>query len=59
MVVMHVALTIGKRQKAEKHIITDTLGLILVVVIHAANIHDSKGAIDVIGNLKGRFPRLR
>lgn len=56
---MHVALTIGKRQKAEKHIITDTLGLILVVVIHAANIHDSKGAIDVIGNLKGRFPRLR
>lgn len=56
---MHVALVVGERQKAEKHIITDTLGLILVVVIHAANIHNSKGAIDVIGNLKGRFSRLR
>lgn len=50
----------GKKTKGRKqHIITDTLGLILVVVIHAANIHDSKGAIDVISNLKGRFPRLR
>ena len=49
-----------KKTKGRKqHIITDTLGLILVVVIHAANIHDSKGAVDVISNLKGRFPRLR
>lgn len=47
--------TKGKKQ----HIITDTLGLVLVVVIHAANIHDSKGAMEVIGNLKGRCPRLR
>jgi putative transposase len=29
------------------------------VVIHAANIHDSKGAIPVIEGLKGRFPRLQ
>lgn len=50
----------GKKTKGRKqHIITDTLDLILVVVIHAANIHDSKGAVDVISNLKGRFPRLR
>lgn len=49
----------GKKTKGRKqHIITDTLGLILVVVIHAANIHNSKGAFDVISNLTGRFPRL-
>lgn len=48
----------GKKAKGRKqYIITDTLGLVLVVVIHAANIHDSKGAMEVIGNLKGRFPR--
>lgn len=50
----------GKKIKGRKqHIITDTLGLILVVVIHAANIHDSKGAVDVISNLRGRFPKLK
>lgn len=46
-----------KDEGKETHIITDTLGLVLVVVIHAANIHDSKGAMEVIGNLKGRFPK--
>lgn len=30
-----------------------------MVVIHAANIHDSKSAVDVICNLKSRFPRLK
>ena len=50
----------GKKTKARKqNIITDTLGLIQVVVIHAANIHDRKGSVDVISNLKGRFLRLR
>jgi putative transposase len=50
----------GKKTKGRKqHIITDTLGLILAVVIHAANIHDSKGAMTVIEGLKGRFPRLQ
>lgn len=39
--------------------ITDTLGLTLAVVIHAASIHDSKGAVDVISNLRGRFPKLK
>jgi putative transposase len=29
------------------------------VVIHAANIHDSKGAMTVMEGLKGRFPRLQ
>lgn len=50
----------GKKTKGRKlYIITDTLGLILVVDIYAANIHDSKRAMEVIGNLKGCFPILK
>lgn len=49
----------GKKTKDRKqHIITDTLGLILAEVVHTTNIHDSKKVVDVISNLKGRFPRL-
>ncbi|MDR2407844.1 MAG: IS5 family transposase, partial [Bacteroidales bacterium] len=49
----------GKKTKGRKqHIITDTMGLVLTVVIHAANVHDSKAALGVIRTLKGRFPRL-
>lgn len=49
----------GKKTKGRKqHIITDTMGLVLTVVIHAANIYDSKAAFGVIKSLKGRFPRL-
>ena len=42
----------------KRHIITDTMGLLLAVVVHAANVHDSKGASNVIASLKGRFERL-
>lgn len=49
----------GKKVKGRKqHIITDTLGLLLVVVVHAANMHDSKSAPKVIEKLRGRFDRM-
>jgi len=50
----------GKMIKGRKrHIITDTMmGLLLAVIVHAANVQDSKGATDVIALLKGRFERL-
>ena len=49
----------GKMIKGRKrHIISDTMGLLLAVVVHAANVHDSKGASDIIALLKGRFERL-
>lgn len=49
----------GKMIKGRKrHIITDTMGLLLAVVVHAGNVHDSKGVSDVIALLKGRFERL-
>ena len=37
----------------------DTLGLILVVVVHAANIQDRDGAKLAFEKLRGRFHRLR
>jgi putative transposase len=49
----------GKHIKGRKrHIVTDTLGLFLTVVVHAANVHDNRGAVNVIATLKGRFNRL-
>ena len=34
------------------------MGLLLDITVQAANIHDSRGAIDVIDRLRHRFPRL-
>ena len=46
----------GKKTKGRKrHIVVDTLGLILAVVIQPANIHDSKAAIDVLKALKDKI----
>lgn len=42
----------------KRHILVDTLGLLLVVVVHAANIQDSEGAKLVLRKAVGRFPRL-
>jgi len=49
----------GKKTKGRKrHIIVDTLGLLMAVVVHAANEHDSKSATKVFQLLKDRFNRL-
>jgi hypothetical protein len=39
--------------------VVDTLGLLLAVVVHAANIQDRDGAKLVLAKLLGRFPRLQ
>jgi putative transposase len=49
----------NKRVKGRKrHLITDTLGLILFVVVCAASIADSDGAEHNFHETEGRFPRL-
>lgn len=46
----------GKKIKGRKrHIVVDTLGLIMITVIHAANIHDSVGAKEVFRALKDKY----
>ena len=50
----------GKKVKGRKrHIMTDTLGLMLFVVIHSAGIQDRDGAPDVFRAIRHRFPWLR
>ena len=43
----------------KRHIVVDTMGMLLAVVVHPADIQDRDGAKLVIEKLKGRFPRLR
>ena len=43
----------------KRHIIVDTIGLLLAVVVHAASVQDRDGAKLVLGKLKGKFPRLK
>jgi putative transposase len=53
----------GKKINGRKrHIIVDTLGLILALVVHPADVQDYDGAVlvlRVLGRLKERFRRLR
>lgn len=50
----------GKKVNGRKrHILVDTLGLLLMVVVHAANIQDRDGAKLVLSKVKGKFSRLR
>ena len=50
----------GKKVKGRKrHIVVDTLGLLLAVVVTAANVDDARGAEQVLGKLEPEsFPRL-
>ena len=43
----------------KRHIAVDTIGLLLAVVVHSADIQDRDGAKLVINKLMGRFARLR
>ena len=43
----------------KRHIVVDTIGLLLAVVVHPADIQDRDGAKLVINKLVGRFPHLR
>ena len=42
----------------KRHVVVDTLGLLLVVVVHAASVQDRDGARRVLRALVGWFPRL-
>ena len=53
----HVAYDAGKKVKGRRHIVVDTLGLLLAVVVHPADIQDRDGAKLVLSKLLGLFPR--
>jgi putative transposase len=39
----------------KRHLVVDTPGLVMIIVIHAANIHDSVGAKEVMRALKDKY----
>ena len=43
----------------KRHIVVDTLGLLLAVVVHPADVQDRDGARLVLARLLVRFPRLQ
>jgi putative transposase len=50
----------AKRVKGRKrHMVTDTQGFPLAVLVHAANIQDNHGAVPLLASLRASFPKLR
>lgn len=50
----------GKKVNGRKrHIVVDTLGLLITVVVHAANIPDCKGAKDMLSRAFQWCPTLQ
>ena len=50
----------GKKIKGRKrHIVTNVLGLLLVIIVHDANIQDRDAAPDVLKAVSEKFPSLR
>jgi transposase len=43
----------------KRHILTDTLGLLIGAVVHPANVQDRDGAPLVLGSIRDAFPWLR
>lgn len=43
----------------KRHILVDTLGLLLMGVVHQASLQDREGARRVLTKIKGLFPRLK
>jgi putative transposase len=50
----------AKRIRGRKrHMVTDTQGLLLALLIHTANIQDNHGAVPLLASLRQTFPKLR
>jgi putative transposase len=50
----------AKRIKGRKrHIVTDTEGSLLAVLVHTANVQDNHGAVPLLRSARRMFPRLR
>lgn len=43
----------------KRHILVDTLGLLIACVVHPANVQDYDGAEPVLDKARSRFPRLK
>ena len=57
---MTEALTAGKKIKGRKrHIVVDTMGNLLAITVHAANIHDTKSGISPAKKAYENYPTIK
>ncbi|NBB75583.1 MAG: IS5 family transposase [Bacteroidetes bacterium] len=50
----------GKRVSGRKrHVLVDTMGFLLAVLVHSAGVHDSQRAPHLLRRIAGKVPRLR
>jgi len=50
----------AKKVKGRKrHIVVDTEGSLLAVLVHTANVQDNHGAVPLLRSIAGMFPKLR
>jgi len=50
----------GKNVKGRKrHVLTDTVGLLVTAIVHVANVQDRDGAADLLQSVRNSFPWLR
>lgn len=56
----NAVLMVVKKSREKKHrIVVDTLGNLLDVVVHAANIHDTKSGILVARKVMAQYPTIK
>ena len=49
-------MRVRKIKGKKRHILVDTVGLLLHAIVHPANIQDRDGGVLVLGTLFGSFP---
>lgn len=52
------AMTAKKTKGRKRHIVTDTMGNLLCVHVHAANIHDTKGGVFTFEKALYHYPTI-
>ena len=52
-------MTEEKTKGRKQHLVTDTMGNLLCVHVHAANIHDTKGGVYTFEKALYRYPMIK
>ena len=52
-------MTEEKTKGRKRHLVTDTMGNLLCVHVHAANIHDTKGGVYTSEKALYRYPTIK
>ena len=52
-------MDIKKIKGRKRHIVVDILGNLLMVMVHAANIHDTKSGCEVLFRAKEKYPSIK